>query len=550
MLSQIGKIILEQEAPELLDKLNFQTIMPGKDLYEMLFCRIMCAVDTETAVQKVVSHLEKHPGRIGFCPAGGIADQVLAACDPTLLESVVFYDNRKYETQQTHRGYPLYPLKDINQFDTDTLVLLSSAYAQEIFDQVTAIDPGMAEKTMVPFFECTTDFQAGKAIAGDINNTFGNIDREKVIVFVVESFSIIYINRMKEMREKGYKTILISLQGHVSCAFTLDELNGCFDRIVYCENDLLYMLTIVNGLAVGVMHLQPLALHYEISSLAATVASVPVVCEFNDILCTLLDENADGDGYDIPLQYLCEKFLCEKTHGVIYCDHERSYNELQHRYDMSCPAIQFQAYIPETDKVDCDPPQESIGSMVFAGGLADRPGLYGDATCSLCTDIADQLTLQGICLDVYNAYDNGDPRFDHYRQLSEKNPLLTYHTAISRTRIFQTLSRYDYAWLVLNYEHSKVKKEIYKNTMTTKIYDYLTAGLPVIVSEELEYISEFVARWGVGFSMAYKNIHNLKDVLERTDREQLVLNVKRFQEHWELGRQIDRLEGFYHHVCG
>jgi hypothetical protein len=71
------------------------------------------------------------------------------------------------------------------------------------------------------------------------------------------------------------------------------------------------------------------------------------------------------------------------------------------------------------------------------------------------------------------------------------------------------------------------------------------AGLPVLVSPDVEYMCSVVERLGIGLPLHFRDIPRLADTLRRTDLGRLRNGVRRVRDELSMDRQIPRLVEFY-----
>ena len=89
---------------------------------------------------------------------------------------------------------------------------------------------------------------------------------------------------------------------------------------------------------------------------------------------------------------------------------------------------------------------------------------------------------------------------------------------------------------------------IVKTLLATKITNYIEAGLPIIVSEQCEYIADIVKKHGMGFVIKFNDLKNLRDIIKKHDYKKLQRNVKKFQERFILSKTIREIEDFYEKI--
>ena len=290
--------------------------------------------------------------------------------------------------------------------------------------------------------------------------------------------------------------------------------------------------------------------YYTLNTLIRQVSRVPVVCEFIDILSSMHTTRTMGNicgDEEAHLRFESEKHLCRGSDGIIYKNSENAYAELKTRYEIATPALQFQAYIPAEEAIRKKEISRESPKIVYAGGVFSK-GIYEQNQEFSMYNVIDILTTQGFCFDIYNVYDKNDGEFDPLKKRAEENERFGYHLPVENRKMIPTLSRYDFVWLVEDLPEGLVREGHLKSAVTTKFFDYLAAGLPVIISAEFDYMVEIVNRYGIGIPVQWEEIYSLNELVNACDTKTLLENIREFQKEWSMERNIGRLIAFYRQI--
>ena len=93
-------------------------------------------------------------------------------------------------------------------------------------------------------------------------------------------------------------------------------------------------------------------------------------------------------------------------------------------------------------------------------------------------------------------------------------------------------------------------KEKYKYATSLKLFNYIEAGLPVLVSKDLTYQSWIISRYGAGIVVGKSDMTRMKHVITAQDYSALVAGLLRRREEISLRVHIPRLLTFYRQVAG
>jgi hypothetical protein len=112
------------------------------------------------------------------------------------------------------------------------------------------------------------------------------------------------------------------------------------------------------------------------------------------------------------------------------------------------------------------------------------------------------------------------------------------------------LSHTDFGLMAFDYSCVKIKKGTLAGGLPTKFTLYLEAGLPIIVSEELEYLADIVRRNHIGVVVTQSQLKCLPSVLTDCDYPSLLEHVREFRKVFNFNKQTDRLKRIYDSVQG
>ena len=185
--------------------------------------------------------------------------------------------------------------------------------------------------------------------------------------------------------------------------------------------------------------------------------------------------------------------------------------------------------------------------LVFAGQVATNKSsmrFFGDTDY---LPIFRDLTCQNLSVTVFNNVFYSkvfpDEYYSEYIQEAEKNMFFEFRTGLPMPEIIDKISgQYDYGLIISNIQQDLVVgKDHINGTISSKLFTYIASGIPVIVSKEFEYMSEFVAENGIGIVVAQDEISHLGEILAAADYDQMISNVIKTQQSYNIERYIPQI---------
>lgn len=291
------------------------------------------------------------------------------------------------------------------------------------------------------------------------------------------------------------------------------------------------------------------------SVLARLLSKCMIVFEFYDVLslCRSKEEAVEIWGRaNFELGFFSERFACERSDGLILGYSPEAAEILRNRYDIRIPTLEFHSYVCDNFINDSNGKysDQDGGIHIVHGGIVHPSYLperiFGDAQYYR---LVETITKQGIYFDIYLT-PHFTPlglkqKFGDYLLLSEKNHFFKFKRGLPLDEATREFSKYDFGTMIgfgggLN-EHTQTR-------LAGKFFQYLEAGLPIIVREEFHYTARLVKEYGIGIVVSRKDLDNLPAIINSYDRKKLIANVKKAQIEFGMDKQIGRLITFYEQV--
>lgn len=184
--------------------------------------------------------------------------------------------------------------------------------------------------------------------------------------------------------------------------------------------------------------------------------------------------------------------------------------------------------------------------LVYAGGVAGshrNPKQYGNIQFH---DIINILSKQKIHFHVYPSPSNIRADYEEYEEIANNNSFFHFHESVAQKDLAKELSKYHFGILFFFKGVSEQSEDKLKYATTLKLFNYLEAGIPIIVSKDIVYQSWMVERNKCGLTVSDKSeLSNLKEKLLEQNYSALIGEVHKSRANLSLQKNIPRLLSFY-----
>jgi hypothetical protein len=481
--------------------------------------------------------------QLGVVPAGGTTQKWLHQLAPLPKKSVTLFDSFPEKSQSRFES-PVFPVHSLSQHPWDRLVIMSGANADALLDKIAGHVSLRRNHLYCPFYSILPAEERNRSIIDRMNRLIDATDKPSM-VFVCTQFQAPFFKRMLALKETGIRTLLITLIAGVSNSMSLGTVQDAFNLVYCAEGNLLDFLYIIKHLRPSRFHLLSLVNSALIPLLAAAVMQRPYVLEFNDLLITIFNEKmlVDAIGsHTAKLQWNAERYLLAHSQGVVHKNRTDAMEYLFSFYGIARPHLTFFSY-PLNDTQPTTRKTSKTIRFVWAGGIHAHTPLSNPQT--KITAIVEEVTHQGFGFAVFNAYDPGNREdYQQFRQQAESNPLFEYYPAVSPALLTEKLSEYDMGWFVDDYSHYPFQRYYFETTAASRFFEYLEAGLPIIIMPDLAFMADMVKKHSLGLLLSYSELSNLKKYCSREKIDRYKTNVIAYRRSILMRNQIHRLTAF------
>lgn len=349
------------------------------------------------------------------------------------------------------------------------------------------------------------------------------------------------------LKNHGYKTFFLT-----ESPVNFDEKSVFFDG-AYLEPNLFRFFLLLVTARVSVVHMRGWMQSYCFPAMVSCAALSPVVVECLDIpeFYGSREEYSDLFGEDCAHDdFEGFRVLFQNADAVLLNHRESEIDQLRLKYRRTDRVLEFNSYcsdafLAEKKQADADQPIH----IAYAGSVSPscNPKEFFGATQLL--PFIKTVTAQNIRFSaLMNPAQKKDRLYWDYSYEEKHNPLFELKRGLPPLEAAALLSAADFGLMAFDYSCVKIKKGTLAGGLPTKFTLYLEAGLPIIVSEELECLADIVRKNHIGVVVKQSQLKSLPSVLLDCDYPLLLEHVCEFRQMFNFRKQTDRLKWIYDSV--
>lgn len=379
-------------------------------------------------------------------------------------------------------------------------------------------------------------------------------DKKKILyITITPSFNL--LRQSIYLRKNGnYETILLMENPWL---FKLMEEH--FDT-VYIYDTYYELATILKEARPYLIHVQGSMMGSDfICILAKSLSNSKIIFEFYDVPSLTInkeDSIAAWGKENTELGFFAEQFACENADGIILGYANEAADIVKKQYNIKAPLLEFHSYVCNEFLVNGNSvkySQEDGRIHLVYGGVVYTPNHPKKVFDShQFHELIKEVTKQGICLDIYTTPHISTIKFKQffpdYITISQENNLFRFMKGLPLGEAANEFSRYDFGMILYIIDQVSSINKSNKIRLLGKFFFYLEAGLPILASEEFEYVSKLIREYEIGIVVSQKDIYNLSQIIPMYDYEKLRKNVITAREKFSMGTHIDKLIGFYEEI--
>lgn len=454
---------------------------------------------------------------------------------------------------QYNFSVPVVPTERVFDFDFDFIVL--SSKPSEFSMKSDLLRLGVDERKIMTIYK---NYEKGveKSYKRKAKDFIRKLDKgsskERIVFVVLYPHNLALVEQIVRGYKKDHIYELVGI-------YLLEKPpEGMFDNTFFCNYSLAYLVNILSQIDANLIYV---AAHGEWAYLSILIKAVRkdilVIQEIYDWMENFIpnDRKAIEEGYASPevldVIRFSENFVRHEIEGFIYKDGGQTMKEILQ--DSSIPSLKFLPYPPKCQMHFIDKEPFNKPMFVYAGAISptSESSIYKDIQL---LPLFRDITRQGYSVTAYNVplYDEYSLKmlFSDYYHEAAQNSLFSFKKGIPLPSLIPILAQnYQYG-LMLYYFDADIfagRKHL-KSSMASKIFTYLAGGLPIIISEELENMANFVREHGIGIVVSRKEISTISNVISDYSYGELRDNIRIAQEKLCMENNIHNHKEFLRDV--
>jgi hypothetical protein len=380
-----------------------------------------------------------------------------------------------------------------------------------------------------------------------INLPYGSLPKltssdQKMIVFVGDRVILRSSRMAKWVKRNGnFHTILLCHKLYFIKKFSNNE----WDKVLFYRNKF-HLLRIIRQLKdVYLFHGFAPSSYYP--DLVRQHVKIPFIIDMQDVYACYygLKPGIRWIKAELPHEKNCLQF----SDGLI--GHSLEPNVASRKYGRIKPASLFFPLYCDNDYFQNNTKSLEADDIhfVYAGGVASSQRDKAQYGLIQFHELIRILSGQKIHLHIYPSPTNFKADYTEYEQLSDQSDYFHFHHSVSQDHLASELNKYHFGLLPFFQKNSGQSPEKFKYATTLKLFNYIEAGIPVLVSEDLVFQNWIIKRYNGGLTIKLEDIYHMKKIISTIDYSEMVAGLIKHREEISLKTHIPRLIKFYGRVA-
>ncbi len=429
-------------------------------------------------------------------------------------------------------GVKVFKTEELSTIDYDVVVISSSFFVQRMVSRL--LDFGVHESIIMNFYSIKVD----RTHYEQYNECLPPITRSDKpnILLIVPFENSDHITRFSSILKEHYDLHKVYyLNG------TYKDKNTNFKNAVSIENALLSLLKYIddNRKNIDLIVLNGISSIFHIVYFVKKIfPEIKVAVSIMDFLTSLgtkekvVKELEFAGRYDFEKK--CENFMIKNADGFISSTSGHWVDSFLFKKNKKsfqlCNCLSKDIFVNIKHQMSKKP------MLCYAGGVLPTHLNKNISSDIKMIKVALPALNSGCRFDVYGTVatlEEQQESYPDYLELSSNNTDFRFFSFLPVDDLIPMISGADFG--VMYYDFSVAKREgilrhHLESAIPTKVFTYLAAGLPILISKELKATHDFLIDNGVGVSVLQKDIKNIKHLIDKVDYDKLKENVDKFQQ--------------------
>lgn len=274
-------------------------------------------------------------------------------------------------------------------------------------------------------------------------------------------------------------------------------------------------------------------------AMTAAGKNIPVIFDFQDLYTNYTGDNA------LPA-WLRENLWFEKEclkNATALISYSLEWIPARKSLGLPRKKVLYFPFFLDDAEIRTARPTKNVGEihLVYAGGIA-----AADRNISFNMTLTEQkIRGSNVFLHVYPSPTSVDEVIESYFQYAARHPNLIMHHPVNNNELSGVLNQYDFGIIpffkTLEYQSSNK----YRYSSALKIFNYMEAGLPVIIASDVEYQAWLIRHYAAGIAIDSSNLSDLPLILQKQKKSDFFTGIQKVQDSLKLSKHIHKIQQLY-----
>lgn len=184
-------------------------------------------------------------------------------------------------------------------------------------------------------------------------------------------------------------------------------------------------------------------------------------------------------------------------------------------------------------------------NIAYSGGLYGKSARKSSHGIENFDELIYSLPENNVNLHLYPSPNLPIHYYFEFIDEAKVNPHLKIYDSLPQKELCEDLSKYHFGILPhFKDDDSRILDYKLRYGTSNKFFNFLEAGIPIIVSGEMTYMAWMVKRYKIGIVISRNDLSKLRQIILSTDYAAMKSNVYRFRQKLSMNENLPRLRQF------